>query len=110
VRRLIADDFRNVLRTNNNESANSNKVDIILTPVTSDVAPLYSQFRRNDDGYTRERTDDYFTQPANMSGALNCIKCYNSNNMCIRCAGDINSNHTVIWSTTFDPIDGCSWT
>jgi aspartyl-tRNA(Asn)/glutamyl-tRNA(Gln) amidotransferase subunit A len=61
IRRLIADDFACVFH-------GENRVDLLLTPVTSDTAPLYSQFTRADDGYARERTDDYFTQPANMAG------------------------------------------
>ncbi|VDO93474.1 unnamed protein product [Soboliphyme baturini] len=60
VRRLIANDFYRLFR--------QDKVDLLLTPITPSDAPLYSEYVDNEDGYTRERTDDYFTQPVNLAG------------------------------------------
>ncbi|RZF38219.1 hypothetical protein LSTR_LSTR005580 [Laodelphax striatellus] len=57
VRRLIANDFKNVW----------SKVDVLLTPVTLSEPPLLKEFIKLDN---REQcsTQDYCTQPANMSG------------------------------------------
>lgn len=60
VRRLIAEDFFKLFRRD--------KVDLLLTPVTLSHAPLYSDWKLDNDGYRRERSDDYFTQPVNMAG------------------------------------------
>lgn len=65
VRRLIAEDFYNVFRRQN--------VDVLLTPVTLSEAPLYSEWKADDDGYGRERSDDYFTQPVNMAGKQSMV-------------------------------------
>ncbi|VDN03010.1 unnamed protein product [Thelazia callipaeda] len=59
VRRLIKMDFDRVFQENG--------CDILLTPVTSGIPPLYSEL--NDaDSYKRERADDFYTQPCNMAG------------------------------------------
>uniref|UniRef100_A0A914V5U4 Glutamyl-tRNA(Gln) amidotransferase subunit A, mitochondrial n=1 Tax=Plectus sambesii TaxID=2011161 RepID=A0A914V5U4_9BILA len=68
VRRLIAEDFARLFRPEQFGISSTEKVDILLTPVASSTAPLRADFERDDDGYTRERSDDYFTQPANMAG------------------------------------------
>ncbi|RWS27951.1 glutamyl-tRNA(Gln) amidotransferase subunit A-like protein, partial [Leptotrombidium deliense] len=58
VRRLIANDFENVFSKN---------IDFLITPVTLTEAPLYSQWIKKDN---REQvaTEDFCTQPVNMSG------------------------------------------
>uniref|UniRef100_A0AC34RF68 Glutamyl-tRNA(Gln) amidotransferase subunit A, mitochondrial n=1 Tax=Panagrolaimus sp. JU765 TaxID=591449 RepID=A0AC34RF68_9BILA len=57
VRRLIKSDFDQVFQ----------KVDALLTPVTSHSVPLYSEVKAVK-FKSRQRQDDYFTQPANMAG------------------------------------------
>ncbi|KPI93664.1 Glutamyl-tRNA(Gln) amidotransferase subunit A-like [Papilio xuthus] len=60
LRRLIADDFKNVFN-------GENCVDILLTPTTLCDAPLYGDFvsKHNRDQCAFQ---DYCTQPANMAG------------------------------------------
>ncbi|XP_061193448.1 glutamyl-tRNA(Gln) amidotransferase subunit A, mitochondrial-like [Saccostrea echinata] len=58
VRRLIADDFRNVFKGG---------VDILLTPTTLTEAPSYTWFTE-EDNRTRAEEQDVFTQPINMAG------------------------------------------
>lgn len=59
VRRLIKMDFDRVFRKED--------CDILLTPVTADVPPLFSEFS-DCDNFEREQTDDFYTQPSNMAG------------------------------------------
>ncbi|VDN18379.1 unnamed protein product [Gongylonema pulchrum] len=59
LRRLIKTDFDRAFR--------ELKCDVLLTPVTSDVAPLFSELS-DSSGYVRERADDFYTQPSNMAG------------------------------------------
>ncbi|KAH7729539.1 amidase [Aphelenchoides avenae] len=59
VRRLIKEDFERVFRKEG--------VHALLTPVTGHSAPLYSEVK-NEQFRAQQRRDDYFTQPANMSG------------------------------------------
>ncbi|XP_013141957.1 PREDICTED: glutamyl-tRNA(Gln) amidotransferase subunit A, mitochondrial [Papilio polytes] len=60
LRRLIADDFKNVFNGDNG-------VDVLLTPTTLCDAPLYGDFvsKHNRDQCAFQ---DYCTQPANMAG------------------------------------------
>uniref|UniRef100_A0A0K0EZ85 Glutamyl-tRNA(Gln) amidotransferase subunit A, mitochondrial n=1 Tax=Strongyloides venezuelensis TaxID=75913 RepID=A0A0K0EZ85_STRVS len=57
VRRLIYEDFQKVFL---------NDCDILLTPVTSSTSPSYKCYM--EDKTNRERTNDYYTQSANMAG------------------------------------------
>lgn len=41
--------------------------DILLTPVTSGIPPLFSEIS-DTDGHKREYQDDFYTQPCNMAG------------------------------------------
>lgn len=59
VRRLIKEDFERVFRAEG--------VHALLTPVTGHSAPLYSEVK-DEKFRAQQRRDDYFTQPANMSG------------------------------------------
>uniref|UniRef100_A0A914BWF9 Glutamyl-tRNA(Gln) amidotransferase subunit A, mitochondrial n=1 Tax=Acrobeloides nanus TaxID=290746 RepID=A0A914BWF9_9BILA len=59
VRRLIKEDFDRVFKEQG--------VDALLTPVTSHSALLNSEIQM-DHFRTRQRYDDYFTQPVNMGG------------------------------------------
>ncbi|CAG9532534.1 unnamed protein product [Cercopithifilaria johnstoni] len=59
IRRLIKMDFDRVFRKEG--------CDILLTPVTSGIPPLFSEIS-DIDGYKREREDDFYTQPCNMAG------------------------------------------
>ncbi|XP_039301309.1 glutamyl-tRNA(Gln) amidotransferase subunit A, mitochondrial-like [Nilaparvata lugens] len=72
VRRLIATDFKNVW----------SKVDLLLTPVTLSEPPLLKEFIKLDN---REQcsTQDFCTQPANMSGcpAISLPVCLSSSNL-----------------------------
>ncbi|XP_039277512.1 glutamyl-tRNA(Gln) amidotransferase subunit A, mitochondrial [Nilaparvata lugens] len=72
VRRLIANDFKNVW----------SKVDLLLTPVTLSEPPLLKEFIKLDN---REQcsTQDFCTQPANMSGcpAISLPVCLSSSNL-----------------------------
>lgn len=63
VRRLIAQDFKNVFETTNT----SEQVDILLTPTTLSDAPLYKEFVSLTN---REQcsVQDFCTQSANMAG------------------------------------------
>lgn len=80
VRRLIALDFQKVFQNNDNDNDN-NSVDILLTPTTLSVAPLYKDFIKNSN---RDQCaiQDYCTQPANMAGipALSIPICLSKNN------------------------------
>lgn len=58
VRRLIAEDFRQVF---------GGGVDILLTPTTLTEAPTYSWFTEVDNR-TRAEEQDVFTQPINLAG------------------------------------------
>lgn len=58
VRRLIAEDFRQVFGAG---------VDILLTPTTLTEAPTYSWFTEVDNR-TRAEEQDVFTQPINLAG------------------------------------------
>ncbi|XP_068625645.1 glutamyl-tRNA(Gln) amidotransferase subunit A, mitochondrial [Battus philenor] len=60
LRRLIADDFKNVFHGHD-------RVDLLLTPTTLSDAPLYGDFvsKHNRDQCAFQ---DYCTQPANMAG------------------------------------------
>ena len=57
VRRLVCQDFWKVWKS----------VDYLLTPVTLDVAPYYSEFSKLDNRQQATR-QDYCTQPVNMAG------------------------------------------
>lgn len=59
MRRLIKMDFDRVFREEG--------CDILLTPVTSSIPPLFSEIN-DTDGYKRERENDFYTQPCNMAG------------------------------------------
>ncbi|VIO86550.1 Uncharacterized protein BM_BM13821 [Brugia malayi] len=59
VRRLIKMDFDRVFRKEG--------CDILLTPVTSGIPPLFSEIS-DTDGYRRECQDDFYTQPCNLAG------------------------------------------
>ncbi|OZC09872.1 Amidase [Onchocerca flexuosa] len=59
VRRLIKMDFDRVFREED--------CDVLLTPVTSSIPPLFSEIS-DADGYKRECEDDFYTQPCNMAG------------------------------------------
>jgi aspartyl-tRNA(Asn)/glutamyl-tRNA(Gln) amidotransferase subunit A len=61
VRRLIKEDFDRVFKEQG--------VDALLTPVTSHSTLLNSEMQM-DHFRTRQRYDDYFTQPVNMGGML----------------------------------------
>ncbi|XP_067618835.1 glutamyl-tRNA(Gln) amidotransferase subunit A, mitochondrial [Eurosta solidaginis] len=65
VRRLIAQDFRNVFEAPKHSMKNI--VDVLLTPTTLTDAPLFSDFvsLSNRDQCARQ---DFCTQPANMAG------------------------------------------
>jgi len=71
VRRLISEDFKNVWKSN---------YDFLVTPTTLTTAPLLSEFKSLDNR-TQCATQDYCTQPANMTGKCNykisCIKYLN---------------------------------
>jgi len=58
VRRLISDDFKNLWKSN---------YDFLVTPTTLTTAPLLSEFKSLDNR-TQCATQDYCTQPANMTG------------------------------------------
>lgn len=58
VRRLISEDFKNVWKSN---------YDFLVTPTTLTTAPLLSEFKSLDNR-TQCATQDYCTQPANMTG------------------------------------------
>uniref|UniRef100_A0A5S6Q5K8 Glutamyl-tRNA(Gln) amidotransferase subunit A, mitochondrial n=1 Tax=Trichuris muris TaxID=70415 RepID=A0A5S6Q5K8_TRIMR len=59
IRRLITEEYQSVFNAG---------VDVLLLPATQADAPLFSQYVAEDNEYTRERQDDFFTQPANLSG------------------------------------------
>ncbi|KFD56794.1 hypothetical protein M513_02471 [Trichuris suis] len=59
IRRLITEEYKRVY---------SAGVDVLLLPATQGDAPLYSHYVVEDVQYTRERQDDFFTQPANLAG------------------------------------------
>ena len=60
MRRLIADDFRQVFDAG---------VDVLLTPTVLGDAPRFSWFSKADNR-TRTQEQDVFTQPVNMAGSL----------------------------------------
>lgn len=60
LRRLIHDDFKDVYNSG---------IDLLLTPTTLSVAPLYSLFSQADNR-TRTAEQDVFTQPINIAGKL----------------------------------------
>uniref|UniRef100_A0A0N5AYD7 Glutamyl-tRNA(Gln) amidotransferase subunit A, mitochondrial n=1 Tax=Syphacia muris TaxID=451379 RepID=A0A0N5AYD7_9BILA len=62
VRRLIKQDFDRVFREQNCSA--------LLTPVTIGTPPLASQMKEGN--YERERSEDFYTQPANMAGIPAC--------------------------------------
>lgn len=63
VRRLIADDFKNVFIKCSEEE----RVDILLTPTTLTDAPLYKDFA-SVSNRDQCAVQDFCTQPANMAG------------------------------------------
>ncbi len=58
VRRLVNDDFRQTWESG---------IDLLLTPVTLDVAPSYKSFSALDNR-TQTTRQDYCTQPVNLAG------------------------------------------
>lgn len=66
VRRLISDDFKNLWKSN---------YDFLVTPTTLTTAPLLSEFKSLDNR-TQCATQDYCTQPANMTGKCRIIECF----------------------------------
>lgn len=64
VRRLIAEDFRQVF---------GGGVDILLTPTTLTEAPTYSWFTEVDNR-TRAEEQDVFTQPINLAGVCRSVR------------------------------------
>lgn len=62
VRRLIKKDFDRVFRE---EGCSA-----LLTPVTTGPPPYFSQMKEGS--YERERSEDFYTQPANMAGIPAC--------------------------------------
>lgn len=75
LRRLIANDFKNVF-------AGDNCVDLILTPTTLSDAPSYKEFTSK---HNRDQCafQDYCTQPANMAGipAISIPICLSKNKL-----------------------------
>ncbi|KHJ44564.1 hypothetical protein D918_05229 [Trichuris suis] len=64
IRRLITEEYKRVY---------SAGVDVLLLPATQGDAPLYSHYVVEDVQYTRERQDDFFTQPANLAGTIQFV-------------------------------------
>lgn len=74
VRRLIIEDFKNVFE--------KQKFDLLLTPVTKQEAPRYSEFV-DESNYERFALEDYLTQAVNMAGlpAISLPAKLSSNNL-----------------------------
>ncbi|CDW58885.1 Amidase domain containing protein [Trichuris trichiura] len=64
IRRLVTEEYKRVYNAG---------VDVLLLPVTKGDAPLYSHYVAEDVQYTRERQDDFFTQPANLAGTVQFV-------------------------------------
>jgi aspartyl-tRNA(Asn)/glutamyl-tRNA(Gln) amidotransferase subunit A len=64
VRRLISEDFKNLWKSN---------YDFLVTPTTLTTAPLLSEFTSLDNR-TQCATQDYCTQPANMTGKCKLLQ------------------------------------